>query len=327
MTSLGAKGKTAQEMEKTLEDTSIDALVQDLYEDLIKELNSVKEVVISTVNGIFINPAVDIKLQFTKQVEMKYGAITKNFDLSVPEGPEKSINDYIAEATKNNIKNVLSKGSITANTAMVLVNTIFFNGTWETGFEKTPKQNFYKQQGKAKETKMLEMMTKNMYLQYKRDKTNQVDVAELPFDGGRFALYIALPHKVDGIASLEKLLSNPVQMIQLFSDIRSKYVRVKIPIFTTETTLDLKQPLIDLGMVEAFGPGADFSGIATSGNICISQVIHKVRFEVTETGKVGAPTSPSSVTPEADFLVDHPFLYFLKDKKSGQFLFQGKYSG
>lgn len=38
MTSLGAKGKTAQEMEKTLEDTAIDALVQDLYEELIKEV-------------------------------------------------------------------------------------------------------------------------------------------------------------------------------------------------------------------------------------------------------------------------------------------------
>lgn len=49
------------------------------------------------------------------------------------------------------------------------------------------------------------MMNDERTIKIKRDNANGVDVAELPFKGGRFSLYIALPQKVDGITDLGKL--------------------------------------------------------------------------------------------------------------------------
>ncbi|XP_059165404.1 serpin B3-like [Physella acuta] len=329
MTSLGAKGKTAKEMLNTLGVESA-SQVSTEYKNFIHEITSIREVVISTANAIFVNPRIKIKPGFTKDVETKFSALVENIDFSAPEGPEKAINDYIAGATKNVIEKVLPEGFITEDTAMALVNTIFFNGTWETKFEPASKKTFFRH---GKEETQINMMQVDRNIKHKKDKPNQVDVAELPFKGGRFAFYIALPKKIDGLANLETWLSNPQHMEELFKNLRTNSVSVRIPKFQTETTLDLKQPLIDLGMVEAFGPGADFTGITSSGNIYISQVIHKAKIDVTEIGTTAAAATvvntydDSDVLTNVDFIADHPFLYFLRDKQSGQILFQGKFSG
>ncbi|XP_059168243.1 antichymotrypsin-2-like [Physella acuta] len=331
MTSLGAKENTEKEMLETLGVKSR-SKVSAAYENFTNEINSVQDVTINIGNAIFVNPEVKIKSKFAKEAETKFSATTKNFDLSSPGGPEKAINDYIAEATKNLIKDIVSEGSITADTAMVLVNTIFFNGTWEYKFGKAYKEKFFKNGGKK--AKKINTMSVEMDIKHKKDETNEVDVAELPFQGGRFALYIALPEKLDGIASLEKSLSGQNEIDQLFTGLSKKTVFVQIPKFTTESTLDLNEPLRELGMVEAFDSGADFSRITTSRKIFISQVIHKAKIEVTETGVtaaaatyVGLILTSAPIPKPINFKADHPFLYFLRDNQSGQILFQGKFSG
>ncbi|XP_059168240.1 antichymotrypsin-2-like [Physella acuta] len=329
LTSLGAYGKTKDEMLKTLGVTSI-SRASKKYEEVIKQTNSNKNVDIGTGNAIFVKPESQIKKRFAKEAETKFSATTTNFDLSAPGGPEKAINDYIAEATKNLIKKVLSKGSITASTAMVLVNTIFFNGAWVKNFNDARNQTFSKSE---KKNITIEMMAKEMEIKHKKDTSNHVQVAEIPFKGRRFALYIALPLKVGGIASLEQLISHPTKMEKLFKGLKKKRVFVDIPKFTTETTLDLKQPLIELGMVEAFGPGADFRDIS-SGSLSISDVLHKAKIEVKEIGVTAAAATVLQANtrmlgrqPQAIFVANHPFLYFLRDRRTGLILFQGKFSG
>ncbi|XP_059146078.1 leukocyte elastase inhibitor-like [Physella acuta] len=88
-------------------------------------------------------------------------------------------------------------------------------------------------------------------------------------------------------------------------------------------------------MVKAFSPaGADFTGISSSGQVYISQVIHKAVIDVTETGTVAAAATVIGISvtsvmlpPAESFVADHPFVYFLRDNQSGQILFQGKFSG
>ncbi|XP_059168245.1 serpin B4-like [Physella acuta] len=328
LASLGAKGKTNKEISKTL---GIKSKVYTLYKSLFNEYKSIEQAILNTFNAIFVKPEIKIIPKFTKKAETNFCALIKNLDLSAPEGPEKAINDYIAEATKNTIESPLPQGTISPDTSMLLVNTIFFNGTWENKIREAKNRKFLEH---GKTAKMIPMMVETMDIQYKFDKTNEVDVAELPFEGKRFALYIALPRKVDGIASLEQSLSVPNQTDQLFTGLSEETVFVKIPKFTTETTLDLKQPLIELGMVEAFGPGADFSSLTSGGNIFISEVIHKARIEICETGVTAAGATvlkidfrSKRIPADVKFEADHPFLYFLKDKQSGIILFQGKFSG
>ncbi|XP_059177961.1 serpin B4-like isoform X2 [Physella acuta] len=327
MTSLGARGETATEMAETLGVSSLGPAVHTIYKELITQLNSNTDVEINTGNAIFVNPRYTIVPQFITDVRDYYFAKADNFDLSAPGGPEEKINDYISRATKNTIMNTLEKGFIKRNTVMLLVNTLFFNGTWESQFPKynTRSERFYKPGGLV--TKV-DMMEGNFEIFYKEDATNKVDVAELPFKGERFSLFIVIPHKVDGINALEQLLATPGKVDELFTGLEQTFMSVSIPKFTTETEVELSETLIDLGMVKAFN-SADFSGMVKA-NVAIDKVIHKAKIVVMETGTVAAAATVVALKESGTslfFKADHPFLYFIRDKVTGHIFFQGKFSG
>ncbi|XP_059154810.1 leukocyte elastase inhibitor-like isoform X2 [Physella acuta] len=334
MASLGARGNTATEMKQALGITSLADNTHEMYRQLILDINSVTDVKINTGNAIFVNPAYKIVPQFVADVESKYFAKAGNIDLSAPGGPEEPINTYVENATGNMIQNLLSKGSINSDTVVILINTIFFNGTWTFPFPKntTFRRPFY---SLDRGISTVDMMNDNMTIKYKKDNSIGIEVVELPFNGERFHFYIALPEEVNGITDLEKLLATPGKVDTLFSGLSSEYLDVSIPKFKTETTLYLVQPLKDIGMVEAFSPGyADFTGIIRKGGVFISSVIHKAIIDVKETGTVAAAATSvvMSITslkrpPEKRFVADHPFLYFIRDELTQQILFQGKFSG
>uniref|UniRef100_A0A2C9JP74 Serpin domain-containing protein n=1 Tax=Biomphalaria glabrata TaxID=6526 RepID=A0A2C9JP74_BIOGL len=104
-----------------------------------------------------------------------------------------------------------------------------------------------------------------------------------------------------------------------------------IPKFRIETKLELEDVLVDMGMVKAFSEvQADFSGLLPIGYI--SKVIHQAVIDVQESGTVAAAVtvgeaSSKSIPDIVPFIADHPFLYFLRDKETGQILLQGKFSG
>ncbi|KAH9525833.1 Serpin B3 [Bulinus truncatus] len=334
MTSLGARGVTLNEMRTTLGISSLGDEVHGVYKELIQQFNSVTGVEIHTGNAIFVNSNYQIQPKFISDTSNYYLAKTDNIKLTAIGGPAKPINDYIAAQTKNIIKDLLGPDDIDANTVMVLINTIFFNGTWLKEFNKhsTKSSNFTLPGGGVKQVEMMKDM-RNVNI--KRDNSNGVDIAELPFKGSRFSMYIALPQKVDGVIKLEQLLSQPGKVQELLSGLIIESADLAIPKFKIETKFNLNTALKSLGIVKAFQPNADFSGITSQGQVYISDVIHKAVIEVQETGTVAAAATAVVMTKSASFtsitrtsfIADHPFVYFLRDNQTGQILFQGKFSG
>nr|KAI8738082.1 serpin B3-like isoform X1 [Biomphalaria glabrata] len=328
---LGARGDTAAELRKTLRVTSFGRSLHPTYSELISEINSVTEVELKTADAIFVNPYFLVAPHFIQDTYFYYKALTVNIELQATGGPEKHINDFIAGRTRNIIQDVLSPGSIDSNTAMILINTIYFNGTWEQTFNegRTELEHFNKLDGTLRK---VEMMKTDRLVNIKRDKVNKMDVAQLPYRGGRFSLYFVLPHAQDGITELERRLARPKQVKQLFTGLNKTYILLAIPRFKTETTLSLTAPLQDMGILKAFDRnGANFSGM-TSSPVYLSQVLHKAVIEVKEKETVAAAATVQikllvSAVPVERFIADHPFLYFLRDNQTGQILFQGKFSG
>jgi serpin B len=83
-------------------------------------------------------------------------------------------------------------------------------------------------------------------------------------------------------------------------------------------------------MAPAFGPGADFSGIAPGCTGCgISEVTQKTRLEVDETGTTAAAATGVAVTSARlggvpfRMVVDRPFLVAIQDAATGTLLFLG----
>ena len=77
---------------------------------------------------------------------------------------------------------------------------------------------------------------------------------------------------------------------------------------------------------------ADFSGMTGKKDIEISDVIHKAFVDVNEKGteaaaatamRIGTRTAVP-VAPRKVFRADHPFVFVIRDEKSGAFLFMGR---
>jgi len=91
--------------------------------------------------------------------------------------------------------------------------------------------------------------------------------------------------------------------------------------------------LCDLGAGLAFSDDADFSGIGEE-SLKISEVVHKAFVEVNEEGTEAAAatalgmmlcsTAMRPTAPPKVFKADHPFLFFIRDRKTNAVLFSGR---
>ena len=88
-----------------------------------------------------------------------------------------------------------------------------------------------------------------------------------------------------------------------------------------------------MGMSDAFGPKADFSGMDGTKLLYISGVFHKAWVEVNEEGTEAAEATVVGMAPRAVmrppapppvFRADHPFVFLIRDTRSGSLLFLGR---
>jgi serpin B len=153
----------------------------------------------------------------------------------------------------------------------------------------------------------------------------------MPYKGKGLSMLIFLPGKHDGLPELESTLTadNVWTWIGKMADAN---VIVTLPKFKSTAEFKLIPALEKLGMTEPFGRSADFSGMSTSEGLSISNVIHKAFVEVNEegaeaagaTGVIAKETAKPVVKLTPVFRANHPFLFLIRDNRSGSILFLGR---
>ena len=116
---------------------------------------------------------------------------------------------------------------------------------------------------------------------------------------------------------------------QLMSQFLQVPVDLYLPRFKLEYGLTLNDVLTALGMGVAFTDLADFGGINPNVPLAITEVKHKTYVAVDEDGtEAAAATSvevgPTGMPGHAQFVVDRPFVFAIREHKSGTILFIGK---
>ncbi|KAM9095372.1 serpin B6-like [Sarcophilus harrisii] len=105
-------------------------------------------------------------------------------------------------------------------------------------------------------------------------------------------------------------------------------VGVYLPRFKLEENLDMENILQKLGMSDAFDMSkADFSGISAGKDLFLSKVSHKAFVEVNEESTEAAAATVVGLRGSclcSFFVVDHPFLFLIRDNSSKTILFWGK---
>jgi serpin B len=97
-------------------------------------------------------------------------------------------------------------------------------------------------------------------------------------------------------------------------------------------SFDLGGILSAMGMAQAFGDSADFSGMTGKPLFKISRAVHKAYVDVNETGTEAAAATAVNMVGEAmmenlqiiAFNADHPFLFLIRDTTTGSILFMGR---
>jgi serpin B len=202
---------------------------------------------------------------------------------------------------------------------------VYFNGKWKYKFSEAATRDapFYLADGtSAAAPTMRQLQT----FRYGRFDTFQM--LEMPYAGDDLSMVVVLPNDRNGLPALEATFSAERFSASL-EGLWPREVMVYLPKFTFEASTRLGDPLMDLGMVRAFG-GGDFSGISDEG-LQIDEVYHKTFIDVNESGTEAAAATAVVATvtscipsPPPVFQADHPFLFALRDMHTGSLLFLGR---
>ncbi|XP_017768978.1 PREDICTED: serine protease inhibitor 3/4-like isoform X3 [Nicrophorus vespilloides] len=329
----GSTGKIANDMQRVLgiPEKSFSAAG---FQELMTSLNGVQNITLEMANKVFVMEGCKLNPTFKEVALKSFNAGADEVNFAENQKAASTINGWVEEKTKDKIKNLIDPNALNSLTRMVLVNAIYFKGDWAKKFNKnnTTKQKFYTSTTDSVEVDMMHMKDKFFYGE-KADL--DAKVLSIPYLNQDVSLVVVLPNDVDGIEELEKKLIN-YDMSNLTKDNYKMEVELSLPKFKIETTIDLNQPLKNIGLDKMFAVSEDLSGLLSNPNepLYVSKVIQKAFIEVNEEGAEAAAATAMMMMcfsapmpqPTMEFNADHPFFYGLHHKATEQFLFMGKVS-
>jgi serpin B len=328
MTYAGARGDTAAQMAKTLHITLDQPKLPPALAELagrLKGRGKKGDFELTVANALWAQKGAGFLPEYLELNRAFYGAGLQEVDfVRATEEARKAINDWTEKQTRGRIKDLIQPTNVDPDTRLVLTNAIYFKAAWETPFQKqfTQVQPF---RVTPKRTVKARMMTRTAVVRYLEN--DQLQALELPYKGNEVSMVILLPRKVDGLAGLEDQLTH-ANLGKWLSGMRRAMVWVNLPRFQVTGTFSLKQVLSDMGMPLAFtARAADFSGMDSARQFFLQAAVHKTFVRVDEEG-----TEASGATAimggfggvPRPFRADHPFLFLVRDNRSGSVLFLGR---
>ena len=317
----GAGGATQQGMAQTLQLGSLST--QDLNSDNAalqgSLLNPDPQVNLTIANSLWMHLDTNsVPAAFTQLDQTYYGATVG--DLA---GAPANVNNWVSTETDGLITNILPNANYAAVVA-VIANVIYFKGQWSTAFDpsQTAAAPFTLGDGTQVSVPMMHQSATYGYLQ-----GANFQAVRIPYGQGRFSMLVVMPSAGTSLDSFVASLT-PDMLSGWVGQLQTGLGNLSMPKFTATFAASLVQPLTTLGMQAAFcaDAQASFPGL---GLVCIQDVEHKTVVEVDESGTVAAGATTVTIGPTAVELplftltLDQPFLYAIRDDKTGELLFIG----
>jgi serpin B len=329
----GARGQTAAELARALHlDGSANAAGDGLrsLSALVGDTAAGGSVTFRAPNTVWIQSGLPVRPEFTARLSEASAKFADADFARAPEAARNEINHVIAEQTAGKITGLLPPGSIGSLTRLVLANAVYLKAAWLQPFPaaQTSDAPFYPD-GQDRQDLAVPTMRGTAARAYVRRDGYQAVL--LPYTGGSLAMTVILP---DGpLAVLLPAIAAHGLGGVLVGASRHQ-VTLSMPRFRVEAAFDLIPALRQLGVNEAFGDGADFSGITEAGPLRISTVAHKAYVDVDEQGTEAAAATAVSIRAAAAFrspppvtmVVDRPFLFAIVHTATGLPLFLGQVS-
>ena len=333
MTMAGARGQTQEEMRQALRMTLPYYQLHGAVNALDQSLTAAGQ--FTSVNGLWAQTGRIIKQPFANVAGHYYGATIDVYDMEKDyPGMCKVVNAWVSDKTGGRITDLMdpSDKPDVPYFLMMLVNAVHFKAEWVDPFwtgSGTQDRPFTLLDG----TKV-NVLTMRNEGSFRYTKTDELRGVELPFEGGRFAMTILMPAaggfedfaaKTDGSA-----------LGDLVAGLNEGRVDLTMPLFEITSTPAVTDGLKKLGMNIAFSQLADFTGIADPVDNLpwfITDVEQKAFITVNERGAEAAAAtgvtsaaagSTTTAAPPVELNIDHPFMYLIRDTRTGAIIFIGQ---
>ncbi len=337
------RAQMAQALRFTLDDADLHAAFNALALELARrsevEVEEGDNFTLNIVNQSWGQIGFDFEDDYLNLLAEHYGAGLRLVDFINEYDPiREAINAWVEDYTNDRIQDLLPDGAVSGLTRFILVNAIYFFGSWDSAFEEdhTSPGPFQRLDGSTVD---VDLMTQTQLFGYFVDE-DSVAVA-MPYVGGEVSMIAFMPADEDAdFLAWENSLTR-----QHFDDIADGVrgrlqVDLTFPKFESESDLSLVESMELLGMEDAFDDcDADFQGITGAApcipmeSLFISDILHKSFVSIDEEGTEAAAatavifdTVSDSINEDPPPVVrfDRPFYYAIYDHPTDTILFLGR---
>ncbi len=281
-------------------------------------------------NTVWVQSGLPLRAEFTARLSQAAATLADADFAAAPEAARILINRVIAEQTAGKISGLLPSGAVSRRTRLVLASAVYLKAAWTQPFPEnaTADAPFYPD-GQGRPGLTVPMMHLTAQQAYLRGDGYQAVL--LPYRDTGSAMAVVLP---DGPLSALRPKVTAAGLGGLLGGAARHQVTLSLPRFRLEAAFDLIPALRRLGVTEAFGDDADFSGITVAEPLRIGAVAHKAYIDVDEHGTEAAAATAVVMAgmaafrapPPVTMVVDRPFLFAIIDTATRLPLFVGQVS-
>jgi serine protease inhibitor len=317
----GATGETKEQMARVLgfEGLSLEEVNHRMSELMAELENAGRGVQVDIANSMWANSP--IEKDFAARASEWYGAQAENvegWDAATIE----RMNAWVSDNTGGKITKMINE--VDPMTLLIILNALYFKGQWATGFDPalTGEADFHLPDGGTKRVSMMHQSGEYEYFE-----NEDIQMVALPYRGESMDMCIILPRAGKDLSdALEGFDS--AKWERMTAMLTTWKGDIALPGFKVAYEKELSGTLKALGMEQAFEGG--FGGIAPElEDAFIGKVLQKTWMEVNEEGTEAAAATELDIRlgivsdQPFSMTVDRPFIFVIRDNRTGAPLFLG----
>lgn len=201
-------------------------------------------------NQIYVKKNYILNKSFQDIATKKFLCGVESLDFYNRTQAARTINDFVEEKTNKKITNVIEPSSINPNTALMLINSLYFESNWKYGFRsRTTAGDFYINENETIPVDFLRRETS--LFGHKHVFELQASILEIKYANPNYSFIILLPWARTGLSTLETKLKdvdienyfNFNNDLHLHEYTKRRVVDVRIPKFKIEMKIKLNDIL------------------------------------------------------------------------------------
>ena len=328
----GARKTTAKEMASALElegngqIETVAAIFKDARTTLQQAVNP--SVAVELSDSLWLKKDFKVFPAFLSLARVAFDADVRMVEMG--ENARQKINAFVSDKTHKLIPELLEPGCPSPDSNLVAIDTIYLKAKWDEPFSEEDTiedEVFHSPDGDCKVSAMHSIRHAEIL------DAPDCAALRLPYFNNTAEMLVMLPSSNVSLSDLEAHFSQNY-LEHLATSPWHGEVSITLPKFNFNSTHNLKHLLPKMGMVTPFDEiGADFSGLAEAP-LFISEALQKAKIIVDEDGTeaaaatvaligIGCPP-PFDKPPPREFKCDRPFIFMVRERKTGLVLFMGR---